>query len=150
MTGRLYRATIWVAGLALLAAAMIDTIAVLARNLATSLHGSIELIQVAVLIGGSLGMVVAVATSTYARVHVITERLSGAARVWMERLASAAVALVFLFLLAGSLWIAADLWHGHELSEVMGVPWRLLRLFANLCFFVAILILLRHCWRPKP
>ncbi len=81
----------------------------------------------------------------------MTDRLSGARQIWMDavrlRLPSP---LFFVFLLAGSLWIAVDLWDGHELSEVMGVPWRLLRLFANLCFFVAILVLLRHCWRPKP
>jgi len=150
MTERLYKAAIWVGGLALLAAALIDTIAVFARNLASSLHGSIELIQVAVLIAGSLGLVIAVSSRTHARVHVISERLEGAAKTWLDRLASAAVAAFFLCLLAGSLWIAADLWDGHELSEVMSVPWRLLRLFANLCFFVALLILLRQCWRPKP
>ena len=106
MTDRLYKAAIWTGGLALLAAAMIDTVAVLARNLATSLHGSIELIQVAILIAGALGLVVAVSTSTYARVHLMTDRLSGPARIWMDRLAFATVAIFFLCLLAGSLWDA--------------------------------------------
>ena len=149
MTGRLHKAAIWVGGIALLIAAMIDTVSVLARNLATSLHGSIELIQVAILIAGALGLVVAVSNCTYARVHLMTDRLSGPARVWMDRLAFATVAIFFLCLLAGSLWIAADLWNGHELSEVVGVPWWLLRLFANLCFCIAIGVLVRHCWRPK-
>lgn len=149
MTGRLHKAAIWAGGIALLMAAMIDTVAVLARNLATSLHGSIELIQVAILIAGALALVIAVANCTYARVHLMTDRLSGPAKIWMDRLAFATVAAFFVFLLAGSAWIAADLWHGQELSEVMGVPWCLLRLFANLCFFIAIVVLVRHCWRPK-
>ena len=49
MTGRLYRSAIWLGGTALLAAALIDIASVLARNLMTSVHGSIELIQVAIL-----------------------------------------------------------------------------------------------------
>jgi TRAP-type C4-dicarboxylate transport system permease small subunit len=149
MTGRFYKASIWLGGLALLAAALIDTGAVLARNLATSLHGSIELIQVAILVAGALGLVIAVTSGTYARVHLLTDRLKGNAKAWMDRFAAAAVAIFFLCILAGSVWIAADLWAGHEHSEVMGVPWRWLRLFANLCLFAAILILLHHVWKPR-
>ncbi len=149
MTRRLYIASIWVGGLSLLAAALIDTVSVLARNLATTLHGSIELIQVAVLIAGAIGLAVAVASHTYARVHLLTDRLKDKSRLWMDRFAAVAAAAFFLCILAGSAWIAADLWHGHEHSEVMGVPWSWLRLFANLCFLIAILILLRHVWRPR-
>ncbi|MBV9883316.1 MAG: TRAP transporter small permease subunit [Sphingomonadaceae bacterium] len=149
MTSRLYRASIWLGGTALLAAASIDAASVLARNLATSVHGSIELIQVAVLIAGSLGLVVALVNNTYARVHLLTDRVPASARRLMERMAAAATGVFFILLLAGSVWIAIDLWQGQELSEVVGVPWRWLRLFANMCFAAAILVLLRHCWRPK-
>ena len=84
MTARLYKVAIWVGGLALLAAALIDTGAVLARNLMSSLHGSIELIQAAVLIAGALALAIAVASHTYARVHLITERLGPSAKLWLE------------------------------------------------------------------
>jgi TRAP-type C4-dicarboxylate transport system permease small subunit len=149
MTARLYKVAIWVGGLALLAAALIDTGAVLARNLMSSLHGSIELIQAAVLIAGALALAIAVASHTYARVHLITERLGPSAKLWLDRFTAITVAAFFLCLLTGSAWIAADLWHGQELSEVIGVPWRWMRLFANLCLLAAIVILLRQCWRPK-
>ena len=39
--------------------------------------------------------------------------------------------LLFAALLAGSVWLAADLWDGYERSELLGVPWKLLRLIAN-------------------
>lgn len=149
MTVRLYKGAIWVGGLSLLAAALIDTGSVLARNLATSIHGSIEAIQVAVLIAGALGLVIAVASHTYARVHLLNDRLSPSTKLWMDRAVALLVAIFFLCLLAGSAWIAADLWHGQEASEVIGVPWLWLRLFANLCFAAAILVLARHCWKPK-
>ena len=149
MTGRIRRVAIWTGGLALLAAALIDTGAVLARNFATSIHGSIELIQLAVLIAGALALAVAVASHTYAQVHLVTDRLSESGKRWLDRVAAVAVALFFLCLLAGSAWIASDLWGGHELSEVMGVPWRWMRLFAILCFAVAIAILLHQIWKPR-
>ena len=150
MTGRIYNAAIWFGGTALLLAAMTDVASVLARNLMTSIHGSIELIQVALVIAGSLGLVVAVASRTYARVHLLTDRLSDSGKVLMERATTLAVAIFFLCLLAGSGWIALDMWHGQELSEVVGVPWRLLRAFANACFLAAMLVLLRQMWKPRP
>lgn len=149
MIARSYRMAIWLGGLALLAAAMIDTCAVVARNANMGFHGSIELIQAAVLIAGAIGLVVAVGSRTYARVHLLTERVSDDGKIWMERIATLMVAAFFLFILGGSAWIAADLWGGQELSEVMGVPWRWMRLFANLCFVVAILIAMRQLSAPR-
>jgi TRAP-type C4-dicarboxylate transport system permease small subunit len=149
MIARSYRMAIWLGGLALLAAAMIDTCAVAARNANMGFHGSIELIQAAVLIAGAIGLVVAVGSRTYARVHLLTERVSAGGKIWMERVATLMVATFFLCILGGSAWIAADLWGGQELSEVMGVPWRWMRLFANLCFVIAILIAMRQLWAPR-
>lgn len=150
MAGRIYRSAIWLGGSALLLAAMIDLASVLARNLASSIHGAIELIQVALLIAGSLGLVVAIASRTHARVHMLTDRLSDAGKTVMGRATALAVATFFLCLLAGSGWIALDLWNSQEYSEVVGVPWRWLRAFANACFFAAVLILLRQMWKPRP
>jgi len=149
MIARTYRLAIWLGGLALLAAAMIDTVSVTGRNLGSGFHGSIELIQAAVLVAGAIALAIAVGSRTYARVHLLTERVSDSGKLWMERAAIVLVALFFLFILAGSTWIAADLWSGQELSEVMGVPWRWMRLFANLCFVAAILIALRQLWGPR-
>lgn len=149
MIARTYRMAIWFGGLALLAAAMIDSCAVVARNANMGIHGSIELIQAAVLIAGAIGLVVAIGSRTYARVHLLTERASASGKIWMERVAILMVAIFFLCILGGSSWIAADLWGGQELSEVMGVPWRWMRLFANLCFVIACLIAIRQIWAPR-
>lgn len=149
MSHAVYRIAIWTGGSALLLAAATDTAAVIARNLSVSIHGSIELIQVAVLVAGALGIVISLATRTHARVHVLTDRLSAAGKTAMQRFAALAVAAFLACLLAGSSWIAIDLWHGHELSEVVGVPWRWMRLFANACLAVGILILLHQIWRPR-
>lgn len=149
MSSAIYRIAVWTGGSALFLAAAIDTAAVFARNLSFSIHGSIELIQVAILVAGALGIVISLATRTHARVHVLADRMAGAGKNAMERFAAFSVAGFLACLLAGSGWIAVDLWHGHELSEVVGVPWRWMRLFANACLAVGILILLHQIWRPR-
>ena len=143
------RALIWLGGLALLAATAIDTVSVFGRNLGFSIHGSIELIQAAVLVAGGTALVLATLHGSHAKVHILVDRFTPANKALSERGAALMTALFFAALLAGSLWIAADLWNAHELSELVGVPWRWLRLFANLCLAATMLILLRRAVRGQ-
>jgi len=137
-------ATIWLGGAALLAAAFVDTLAVVGRQAGIPLHGAIELIQAAVLVAGSLALVLATIGMTHARVGLVLDRMPPMVRRIGERICALAVALAFAALLAGSAWIALDLRNAHETSELLHVPWGLLRLFANICLAVAVLAALRH------
>lgn len=139
-----YRALIWLGGLGLLAATGIDTASVIGRNFGWPVHGAIELIQAAVLVAGGVALVVASLGGNHAKVHLLVDRLPPARKALVTRVCELAAALFFLGLLAGSLWIAADLWHGHEQSELVGVPWLWLRLFANACLALAALLLARR------
>ena len=130
-------APVWLGGIALLTAALLESISVIGRHIGLPFHGSIELIQAAVLVSGSVALVIATARGSHARVRLLLDRLPVGARLAGERACSAAVALAFLLVFAGSVWIAVDLWNGHERSELIGVPWRTLRLFANLCLPIA-------------
>ncbi len=129
--------TIWLGGIALLAATAIDTLAVIGRHVGLPPTGSIELMQAAVLVSGGLGLVVATATQSHARVRLLVDRLSPAGRIIADKFSDALSLLFFCALLIGSTWLSADLWNAHEVSEILGVPWRLLRLFANLCLVIA-------------
>ena len=126
---------IWTGGLALLAATAFDTLAVIGRQVGFALHGTIELIQAAVLIAGSLALIAATAANNHARVRLLVSRLDRS-REWFERGSDLLTALFVLALLAGSSWLAVDLWSSHEVSEIAGVPWRWLRLFANFALAV--------------
>lgn len=136
MTGARY-ATVWLGGIALLTAALLDTLSVIGRHVGLPFHGAIEAIQAAVLVAGSVSLVIATTRGSHARVRLILDRLPPVARLVGEKACAVAVALAFLLVFCGSLWIAIDLWGGHERSELLGVPWRALRLFANLCLPVA-------------
>lgn len=134
----------WIGGAALLAAMSIDTLAVIGRYIGLPLRGSIELIEPMVLVSGSVGLVFATLAANHAKVRLLVERLNESTRNRLDRFWELSSLLFFLCLLAGSVWIAADLWNGHEVSELIGVPWRVLRMFANLCLVVLCAISLRR------
>ena len=136
MTGSL-KAAIWLGGIALLAATAIDTLAVIGRHLGIPVTGSIELMQAAVLVSGALGLMIATIVQSHARVRLFIDRLSPAGQTTADRISDALSLVFFLALFVGSAWISIDLWDAHEKSEILGVPWRLLRLFANACLIIA-------------
>lgn len=143
MTG-LTRLAILIGGIALLAATAIDTVAVIGRHVGLPLGGSIELMQAAVLVSGALGIVIATLDNAHARVRLVVDRMPERWRGVADRASDALTFLFMLALLAGSVWIALDQFAGHEESELLGVPWWLLRLAANMCLLAAVAILGRR------
>jgi TRAP-type transport system small permease protein len=140
------RATIWIGGFALLAATLVDTVAVIGRNVGLALQGSIELVQLFVMIAGAIALLLATTTGAHAKVHIVVDRLRENWRQPIVRSNTVLTALFFALLLAGSGWIAIELWSGPEESEIIGVPWRWMRLTANLCFGAIIVLLLRQAF----
>ena len=134
---------IWTGGAALLAATAVDTVAVIGRQVGFRVHGAIELIQAAVLVAGAVALVAATAARAHARVRIVVERLANA-RPWFDRLSEGLAAVFLAALLTGSAWLSADLWNSHEVSEVAGVPWRWMRLAANLALAAMLVLTLRH------
>lgn len=142
----LRRLAVWTGGAALLAATVIDTLAVIGRNVGLPAIGSIELVQAAVLVSGIFGLIFATAGDDHAHVRIVTDRL-GRWRSSAAVVGPLSMALFFAALLTGSVWLAVDLWNGHERSELLGVSWRLLRLVANLGFAACIVIALAALFR---
>jgi TRAP-type transport system small permease protein len=137
-------AMIWLGGFALIAATAVDTFAVIGRQIGWPLRGSIELVQAAVLVAGCIALIAATLADRHARVQLILDRLGPSLRRHCERVCELMTAVFLLCVLAGSAWLAVDLWASNELSEILGVPWRWMRLFANLSLVAALLIVLRH------
>ena len=138
---------VWVGGAAMLAAMGTDTVSVIGRNLGAPLLGSIEIVQAAVLVSGTVALVLATLGDEHARAKLLTRHLSPRGAALSRAFAALAAVLVFAAIAAGSIWVAADLWNGAERSELLGVPWRVLRLIANAgfvaCAAIALLALLR-------
>lgn len=149
MTG-LRKTITLIGGVALLAATGIDAIAVVGRHIGLPVRGSIELVQVAVLVAGSLALLVATLERSHARVHLLADRMSDTIRDLIERISAVLGAAFFAALLAGSAWLMSDLWAGHEQSEILGFPWRAIRVFANTALLVIVLALLGQAVRTRP
>lgn len=139
---------IWTGGTALLAATAVDTLAVIGRQVGFAIHGAIELIQAAVLVAGGLALIAATLANNHARVRILIERL-GDMRPLVEQIWEGLTVVFLMALVVGSAWLAADLWHSHEISEIAGVPWRWLRLFAILSLLAMIGVVLRDMVRGR-
>lgn len=132
-----WRIVIWIGGLALLAATLVDTVAVIGRNVGLPFTGSIEVMQALVLLSGGLGIVIATLEQSHARVRLVVDRLSPRAREVADRFSNFMTLAFLVLLLVGSGWLAVDLWHGYEQSEWLGIPWAAMRMVANGCLLAA-------------
>ncbi|WP_338446400.1 TRAP transporter small permease subunit [Pelagerythrobacter marensis] len=131
---------VWTGGIGLLFVAAIDTLAMIGRHAGFRLLGSIELIQPAVLVAGAIAIVFGTLVDAHARVRLVYDRLNSAWR-WMADFCSELAMLAMLsIILVGSVWLMLDLWPSSEISEIVGVPWRWMRLAANLALGATIAI----------
>jgi TRAP-type C4-dicarboxylate transport system permease small subunit len=139
-----------VAGGALLGAMVVDTLAMLGRQIEVPLLGAIEIVQALVLIAASGALIVAAFDGAHARVHLLLGRLPERWRASFERVHTFVSAVVYAALLAGSVWIAADLWNGAEESELLRIPYRPLRIVVAVALTVLALHALVRLVRRKP
>ena len=136
-------ALIWIGGLALLMACATDSLAVIGRHVGVPVRGSIELVQACVLVAGGIALIIATQVGSHARVHLVIDRIG---LDWRRRINSMSALLGTLFTLAslvGGLWIASDLWNSQEVSELLNLPYRVLRIVCNLCLFMVAIAWLR-------
>src|SRR5690606_41738738 len=80
---------------------------------------------------------------------ILLERLPERWRARVLRLHALAATLLFAALLAGTVWIAADLWHGYEESELLRIPYRPLRIAVGLTLTVLLVLALRGLTRRR-
>lgn len=119
-----------IGGGALLVAMACDAMGVIGRQTGHPFIGAIELVQTAILVAGSAGLLIASLTRIHATVHLVVERLPEGVRDVAQRITRAISSLFFIAVLAGSVWLAIESWPGFEASEVLGIPYPPLRFIA--------------------
>ena len=137
----------WVAGGALLAAVVVDALAMIGRQIRVPLIGSIEIVEAVVLIAACGALILATLERAHARVNILLERLPPNWRTRFEKIHAVAAALLFAALLVGSFWIAVDLWGGHEESELLRIPYWPLRAIVVLALAGLLGLAIRGFWR---
>lgn len=136
------------AGLVIAMAA--DFSSVVARHLGHPIHGSIEVVQAAVVIAISAALIGATFAGAHAAVHVITERLSPAVRGPLARIASLLGALFFAALCAGGLWLLTDTLPGDERTDLLHLPLAPFRLIWAASTATAAVVFAWRVFRPVP
>jgi TRAP-type transport system small permease protein len=133
-----------IGSIGLLIAMTTDTLAVLGRHLGIPLLGSIEVMQASVVLAASAAMVGATLRGAHASVHILVDRLGPGAKRVLHRIADGLGAVVFCVFAAGSIWIAKELWGGHELTELLHIPLRWLRvLWIAAAIMIAAILIVR-------
>jgi TRAP-type C4-dicarboxylate transport system permease small subunit len=149
--GRPVRLAFGAGAIALLAAMAVDFASVVGRHLGFPFLGSIEIVQLLVVVAASAALVGATLSGAHAAVHVITERLPPGQRQFWARVAALLGALFFALLCAGSAWLAADTLPGDERSELLQLPFFPFRLiWTAACGFTAILFAVQIVRPPPP
>jgi TRAP-type transport system small permease protein len=146
----LTRALTIAGGGALLVAALVDSIAALGRYAGMALHGSIEIVQAAVLVSGATALVAATLSGTHATVHLLASRLSPSLLAGLDRAADLLSALFFAAVLAGSIWLASDLWSASEQSDLLGIPSAPLRIIGCIALGAVVAIFAARAARGRP
>lgn len=142
--GVLITASFLIGSAGLLVAMSTDALAVLGRHLGLPLLGSIEIVQACIVVAASSAMVGATLNRTHAEVHILTERLKPASRALLARISDLLSAAFAVVLVVGSVWIASDLWGGHERTELLHIPLAPLRIvWCASAALIAILLVVR-------
>jgi TRAP-type C4-dicarboxylate transport system permease small subunit len=134
----------------LLTMTAIETISVVGRHLGAPLLGALEVIRAAILLAACAAMVIATLADAHASVHLVLDRVPPRARHGLERFSALLSALFFAGLLTGSLWLASDFWSAHEESELLGIPFRPLRVLVSLSAGAIALLFLDRVLRSRP
>jgi TRAP-type transport system small permease protein len=143
----LARAMLALGSAGLLAAMATDAIAVAGRHAGVRLFGAIEIVQACIVLIATASVVLTTLVDGHARVHILLERLSPRRSALLLRGADALSALVLAWAAAGSAWLAADLFGAAELTEVLGLPLRWLRLAWIAGLVLAAALFARRAWR---
>jgi len=125
---RLASAASILGALGMLGAMACEALAVLGRHVGLPLLGSLEIVEACIVLMACASLVGTTLERGHASVHILTEHLSERTRRGLALFTNLLCALFFACLLIGSLWIEADLWHGAEQSELLGIPIAPLRL----------------------
>lgn len=138
----LQRAVFALGAFALAGAMATDAIAVAGRHLGVALLGSIEVMQALIVLLATSAMLMTTLVDGHARVRIVLEKVSQPTVLRLERLSDIASAIAFLWLAAGSIWLAHDLWAGIEVTEILNLPLRWLRVvWIGGCLVIAALFL---------
>lgn len=116
-------------GIPLMLAMLVEFVTVIGRHTGFMFLGSIEAVQVAILLSSTTAIVLATLARSHAKVRLLLHRTDGRTRTALTTFNAICATLFFLALTIGSVWLAADMWGAREQSEILALPYFPLRCF---------------------
>jgi TRAP-type C4-dicarboxylate transport system permease small subunit len=147
--GKAAQAILLAGGIALLAGGAVDFISVIGRHIGHPFLGSIEIVQLCVVVAASTSLLAATLGRVHATVHVLVERLPFAARRQVARIGSLLGFVLFAIFFVGSAWVVTDVAGGDERSDLLGLPILPFRILWCLAAAATALVFLAQAIRPK-
>ncbi len=144
------KAATWLGCTALVTTTALIVLSVLGRHTQIPLPGSVEMVEVLIVVIGSTSLLVATYDNTHASAKLFINRMSPTVRIVVEKIGISMAAIFTASLLVGTVWIIADYWATHEVTPLLGIPvipFRLL--FALSLVLITLLSLIRLISKSK-
>ncbi len=121
---------------ALFGTMILISISVLGRHLNTPLPGSVEIVEVLILIVASTGILFATTEKSHASAKIFIDRLGPKTKIVAEKFGILLGVCICLVICLSNIWFLFDVWQTHEASHLLGipiVPFRLFFIFTSAC-----------------
>lgn len=125
-----YGVLFYIGGFGLMAAMIIEAIAVAGRQIGVPLLGALEIIQATILLTATASMLSATLTKAHATVHLLVDRLPARGQNLLRRFALLVSSAFFVCLAVSATWLTIEAWNEFEHSELLHIPYRPLRVIA--------------------
>ena len=136
--------------IALAVTTFLIVISVIGRHTQIPLPGSVEMVEVLIVIIGSTSLLVATFDNTHASAKLFINRLSEQRKIVVEKIGFFLGACFSLALLIGTIWIALDYWSTREATHLLGIPIMPFRLLFALSLLLVSWILMRRLLKKSP
>lgn len=128
---------------ALLIATALIVASVIGRHLSIAIPGSVEMVEILIVIIGSTSLLVATFKQSHASARLFIDRLNPTWKTRVEKMGFAMGAVFTTCLLIGTLWIVKDYWSTHEATHLLLIPVIPFRLLFAFTLLVITLLLIR-------
>ncbi|MGH1470322.1 MAG: TRAP transporter small permease [Cellvibrionaceae bacterium] len=127
--------------IALVGMIILITISVIGRHLNIPVPGSVEIVEILIVIVASTGILFATIQRSHASAKLFVEHLPARIAHFIERIGLLVGLLIMLTITAGSIWLLIDVWNLHETSHLLEIPIVPFRIFFTACAFGTSLVL---------
>jgi len=114
---------------ALLGTMLLIAISVLGRHLNIPVPGSVEIVEMLILVVAATGILFATTEKSHASAKIFIDRLSPKAKQITEKFGIVLGICICAVICLSNCWLLIDVWHAHEASHLLGLPIVPFRLF---------------------